>query len=211
MRCRLKICGLKTKADVAIINEMQPDYCGFIVDYPKSRRSLEPNEACRLAANVLGTVKKVAVFVDESMETVVKTMASFDMAQLHGNESESYIEELKKRTSKPVIKAVIPKNAYDVEHFYKTKADYLLFDAGKGAGRAFNWDILKNVQPSRKYFLAGGLNEKNIEFAIEELDPYAIDISSGVETDGQKDYGKVKRITEFLKNNRERRNDNDRF
>ncbi len=61
---KLKICGLKTKADVEIINETQPDYCGFIVDYPKSRRSLEPNEACRLAANVLETVKKVAVFVE---------------------------------------------------------------------------------------------------------------------------------------------------
>lgn len=84
---KLKICGLKTKADVEIINETQPDYCGFIVDYPKSRRSLEPNEACRLAANVLETVKKVAVFVDEPMEKVIKTMASFDMAQLHGKES----------------------------------------------------------------------------------------------------------------------------
>ena len=108
---KLKICGLKTKEDVEIINETQPDYCGFIVDYPKSRRSLEPNEACRLAANVLETVKKVAVFVDEPMEKVIKTMASFDMAQLHGKESESYIEELKRKTSKPVIKAVIPKDA----------------------------------------------------------------------------------------------------
>ena len=117
---KLKICGLKTKADVEIINETQPDYCGFIVDYPKSRRSLEPNEACRLAANVLETVKKVAVFVDEPMEKVIKTMASFDMAQLHGKESESYIEELKRKTSKPVIKAVIPKNATDVEYFFNT-------------------------------------------------------------------------------------------
>ena len=193
---KLKICGLKTKEDVEIINETQPDYCGFIVDYPKSRRSLEPNEACRLAANVLETVKKVAVFVDEPMEKVIKTMASFDMAQLHGKESESYIEELKRKTSKPVIKAVIPK-------------DYLLFDAGKGEGRAFDWEILKNVRSSRKYFLAGGLNEENIGSALDALDPYAIDISSGVESDGKKDYAKIKRITEFLKNNQERGNNDD--
>ena len=200
---KLKICGLKTKADVEIINETQPDYCGFIVDYPKSRRSLEPNEACRLAANVLETVKKVAVFVDEPMEKVIKTMASFDMAQLHGKESESYIEELKRKTSKPVIKAV--------EYFCKTKADYLLFDAGKGEGRAFDWEILKNVRSSRKYFLAGGLNEENIGSALDALDPYAIDISSGVESDGKKDYAKIKRITEFLKNNQERGNNDDGF
>lgn len=208
---KLKICGLKTKADVEIINETQPDYCGFIVDYPKSRRSLESNEACRLAANVLETVKKVAVFVDEPMEKVIKTMANFDMAQLHGKESESYIEELKRKTSKPVIKAVIPKNATDVEYFCKTKADYLLFDAGKGEGRAFDWEILKNVRSSRKYFLAGGLNEENIGSALDALDPYAIDISSGVESDGKKDYAKIKRITEFLKNNQERGNNDDGF
>ena len=196
---KLKICGLKTKEDVEIINETQPDYCGFIVDYPKSRRSLEPNEACRLAANVLETVKKVAVFVDEPMEKVIKTMASFDMAQLHGKES------------KPVIKAVIPKDATDVEYFCKTKADYLLFDAGKGEGRAFDWEILKNVRSSRKYFLAGGLNEENIGSALDALDPYAIDISSGVESDGKKDYAKIKRITEFLKNNQERGNNDDGF
>ncbi len=208
---KLKICGLKTEADVEIINETQPDYCGFIVDYPKSKRSLDPKEACRLVEKVLKTVKTVAVFVDEPMETVVKTMASFDMAQLHGNESERYIEELKKRTGKLVIKAVIPKNSADVECFCKTKADYLLFDAGKGEGRAFNWEILKNVRPSRKYFLAGGLNEENIGSALDALDPYAIDVSSGAESDGKKDYSKVRRITEFLKNNQERRNDDDRF
>ena len=172
---------------------------------------MEPEEACRLAANVLETVKKVAVFVDEPMEKVIKTMASFDMAQLHGKESESYIEELKRRTSKPVIKAVIPKNAADVEYFCKTKAEYLLFDAGKGEGRAFDWEILKNARPSRKYFLAGGLNEENIGSALDALDPYAIDISSGVESDGKKDYAKIKRIAEFLKNNQERGNNDDRF
>lgn len=149
---KLKICGLRTKTDVEIINETQPDYCGFIVDYPKSSRSLEPEEACRLAANVLETVKKVAVFVDEPMEKVIKTMASFDMAQLHGKESESYIEELKRRTSKPVIKAVIPKNAADVEYFCKTKAEYLLFDAGKGEGRAFDWEILKKCTAIAQVF-----------------------------------------------------------
>ena len=87
----------------------------------------------------------------------------------------------------------------------------MLFDAGKGEGRAFDWEILKNVRSSHKYFLAGGLNEENIGSALDALDPYAIDINSGVESDGKKDYAKIKRITEFLKNNQERGNNDDGF
>lgn len=197
---RVKICGLTSPEDVRVINEAAPDYCGFVVDYGKSRRSLDGREACRLAESVAEGIRTVAVFVDEPLDTAVSVMRSFDLAQLHGNESEDYIEELRRRTGRQIIRAFIPKSRRDIERACLTKADYILFDAGRGAGATFNWQLLENAEVKRKYFLAGGLCAENLAEAAG-LSPYAFDISSGVETNGRKDPVKVRQVTEFAGKN----------
>lgn len=118
-----------------------------------------------------------------------------DLAQLHGNESEEYIHSLRFRTGGELIKAFSIKTREDVEKAKKSSADYILLDHGKGGtGESFDWSLIRNMD--RPYFLAGGLNAENVEQAILQTHPFAVDISSGVETDGVKD---TKKITECIR------------
>ena len=112
-----------------------------------------------------------------------------DIAQLHGGEDEEYIKKLRTLSSKPIIKAFLLKSEIDAERAEKSTADYILVDSGTGTGKSFDWELLKNI--SRPYFLAGGLCCENISQAITALDPYAVDVSSGIETNGCKDKNKM--------------------
>ena len=112
------------------------------------------------------------------------------MIQLHGQEDEAYLKELRKHCSQPVIKAFIIKTKEDMEKALSFSSDYLLLDNGLGTGEAFDWSLIQNID--RPFFLAGGLNPGNAASAIKLAHPYALDVSSGVETDGKKDYEKIK-------------------
>ena len=112
-----------------------------------------------------------------------------DIAQLHGGEDEEYIKKLRTLSDKPIIKAFLLKSEIDAERAEKSTADYILVDSGTGTGKSFDWELLKNI--SRPYFLAGGLCCENISQAITALDPYAVDVSSGIETNGCKDKNKM--------------------
>ena len=117
-----------------------------------------------------------------------------DIAQLHGDETEEQIERIKRETGKPVIKAVKIRSREDILAGVQTRADFLLLDSGMGSGETFDWSTIPQIE--KPFFLAGGLNPENVKEAVRSFHPYAVDVSSGVETDGRKDEEKIR---EFIR------------
>ena len=195
---RVKFCGLSRQDDIRAANELLPDYIGFVFA-PNSKRYVSENLAKELKSYLTPKIQAVGVFVDESVEKVANIANAniIDIIQLHGDEDEEYIKNLRRLTLKPIISALQLKTAADVEKANKIGGDYILLDAGQGEGKAFDWNLLEKVK--RPYFLAGGLNEDNIADALM-LNPFAVDVSSGIETDGKKDAEKMKRFIKLVRN-----------
>ena len=190
---KIKFCGLTRTGDIEAANELKPDYIGFVF-WPKSKRAVTAGEAKILKSKLDPSIKAVGVFVDEDMEAVKSLLDGgiIDIAQLHGHEDEDYIYGLKKASGKPVIKAFRIRSEEDGRQAEESPADMVLLDSGMGTGKTFNWEIIKGVK--RPFFLAGGLAPDNAAEAIRELQPYALDVSSGIETEGIKD---IKKMTDF--------------
>ena len=188
---RIKICGLRRPEDIAAANEVRPEYIGFVF-FSGSRRCVTAEEARRLRKGLAPEIKAVGVFVDEAPETVAKLLSdgTIDLAQLHGSEDEAYLADLRKRTDKPLIRAFRVRGAEDALRAQASSADEILLDAGAGDGKTFDWSWLRQVK--RPYFLAGGLTPENAGRAVRELKPYAVDVSSGIETGGFKDIVKMR-------------------
>ena len=186
----IKFCGLKNPSDIEAANSLEPEYVGFVFA-PKSRRFVTPEEACELKRLLSPKIQAVGVFVDERPEVIAEllTYGVIDMAQLHGTESPEDIRRLKEISGKPVITAFRIKTAEDVRKAMQSPADYVLLDSGMGTGTVFDWEMIKGME--RPYFLAGGLEPGNVGQAIRRLSPFAVDVSSGIETDGVKDLRKM--------------------
>ncbi len=191
---RIKLCGLMRPEDIIAVNKLNPDYIGFVFA-SFSRRYITLDTAKKLKASLAPEIKAVGVFVDEKLETVTDLANSgiIDMIQLHGKEDETYINTLRTLADNPVIKAFRIGSDEDVREAERSSADYILLDSGTGTGNKFDWGLLKNIK--RPYFLAGGLNPENVTEAVETLRPFAVDVSSGIETDGVKD---EQRMTDFV-------------
>ena len=187
---KIKLCGLSRECDIAAVNELQADYIGFVFA-PKSKRRVSIEQAVGLKKILNPGIKVVGVFVNEDIQTVARLLNDgvIDMAQLHGSEDEEYIRQLRNNIDKPVIKAFQINTARDVQAAEKAGSDWVLLDAGSGSGKVFDWDLIQKIK--RPYFLAGGLTSQNVALAINKLQPYAIDVSSGIETDGLKDKNKM--------------------
>jgi len=188
---KIKLCGLSRKCDIEWANELHPEYIGFVFA-PKSRRYVSVDTAAELKAMLSEDIKAVGVFVNSPIESVAYILSRgiIDIAQLHGSEDEEYISQLSKLTDKPIIKAFSINSAADVSAANNSSADMVLLDSGQGGtGTNFDWKLLGNI--NRPYFLAGGLCCENISQAITALDPYAVDVSSGIETNGCKDKNKM--------------------
>ncbi len=187
---KIKLCGLKREEDIAAANTLMPEYAGFVFA-PKSSRCISFERAKTLRKMLSHDIMAVGVFVDETKENVLRILESgvIDMAQLHGSEDGAYIKELKSKTDKKVIKAFKISSKADIEAANVSGADYVLLDSGAGTGCLFNWELIDGV--TRPYFLAGGLNTDNVGEAILRLSPFAVDVSSGIETDGFKDKNKM--------------------
>jgi len=184
---KIKICGLSRLCDIDYVNETKPDYIGFVFA-EKSKRKINFETALLLRKNLNSDIIPVGVFVDEKIETICEIIKAgiIDIIQLHGSESDGYIKNIKELTNKPVIKSAANLNGM------RKNADYILFDSiGGGTGKSFDWDILDKSKINKPFFLAGGLNINNIKRAINQIKPFAVDISSGVETDGVKDKQKI--------------------
>lgn len=198
---KIKLCGLKSLADIEIINKYSPEYIGFIF-YKKSKRYIDYKTAKMLKNALNKNISAVGVFVNEDIDTVINLLNEniIDIAQLHGNENENYIKTLKSLTNKTIIKAFKIQNALDIQNAQQSPADLVLLDSGEGGtGETFNWSLIKSF--NRPYFLAGGLNIDNIQTALDTLTPYALDVSSGIETDNIKDAKKIKAFIQTVRQN----------
>lgn len=191
-KTKIKICGLKRPEDIIYVNEAKPDYAGFIIEVPKSSRNVTEDQVRELTAKLDPDIISVGVFVNAVPERVEKLIleGTIHIAQLHGQEDEAYIKRIRKNTGHQVIKAFSVKTAQDIENALNSPADYILFDQGSGGtGRTFDWSLIPDIK--RPFFLAGGLGADNLETAIRTFHPYAVDLSSSVETDGVKDRDKI--------------------
>ena len=170
---KIKLCGLSRPRDILAANQLRPEYIGFVFA-PESKRYIA-----------------VGVFVNETAETVARLLnrGVIDLAQLHGSEGGDYVDRLRMLTPKPIIQAFRIATVQDVLRAEASAADHILLDAGAGTGTVFDWSLLHQIR--RPYFLAGGLGPENVEGAVERLHPYAVDVSSGIETDGFKDPEKM--------------------
>ena len=188
---RVKMCGLRRAEDIEAANRLMPEYIGFVFA-PASRRYIAPEEAAALRQRLRPGIRAVGVFVDAEESAAARLLAEgvIDIAQLHGNEDGAYIARLKARTGKPVIRAFRVKSAEDLCVAEAFPADMILLDAGAGDGKTFDWSLLSSV--SRPYFLAGGLTPENAAEAVKRFHPFAVDVSSGIETDGFKDCNKMR-------------------
>ena len=190
---KIKLCGMYRERDIDYVNEAQPDYAGFIINFPKSHRSISPDRAERLRESLRLGINAVGVFVDAPM-TVCADMAKrgvIDLIQLHGSEDAAYIERLRQFTDVPIIKAVKVTAPEDIIKAETLGADFLLLDNGTGTGQMFDHSLVDAEKVRTPFFLAGGLTPENIAQAAQTIKPYAVDISSGIETDRIKDREKI--------------------
>ena len=188
---KIKLCGLTRSCDIEAVNELQPEYIGFVFA-KTSRRYVSPEKAEELKAMLAPGIQAVGVFVNEEPEQIVSLLeaGTIDVAQLHGQEGEREIRRLRELTDHPLIQAFRIDTEQDVERANASTADYVLLDSGAGGtGTVFDWDLLQAIR--RPYFLAGGLDTENLGTVKAKLNPYGIDVSSGIETDGYKDKEKM--------------------
>ena len=191
---KVKICGLSTKEAVGTAVSAGADYIGFV--FAPSKRQVTLEQAAEMAKLIPANVKKVGVFVSpnrtELLEAIEKV--GLDFVQVHGQ----VVDDLFENLSCASIQAVqVDGNG----HVPNSQADYLLFDAPvAGSGQTFDWDQLDMTELAQPFFIAGGLNEDNVARAIQHFSPFAVDVSSGVETNGQKDHEKIRRFIERVKN-----------
>ena len=188
---RIKLCGLSRPCDIEAANALKPDYIGFMFA-PKSRRYVSPEAAAGLRKRLDPAIRAVGVFVNERPEAVAALLraGTIDIAQLHGSEDTAYIDRLRALTGQPLVQAFRMESERDIAAAQASTADFVLLDSGAGGtGTAFDWTLLRGI--CRPYFLAGGLDPDNVGNAVRLLCPYAVDVSSGIETDGKKDRNKM--------------------
>ena len=218
---KIKMCGLRKLEDIEAVNEWKPDYAGFVFApesrrYVTAEQAAELKARLDPQIQAVGVFvdeapEKVAALLNQGV---------IELAQLHGSEDEEYLVRLRELTHKPVIQAFRILSREDVVRAMKSSADEILLDSGAGTGSTFNWEVLRMesgydraidaekdgerafctkwnrekslyAEETRPYFLAGGLNPQNVTEAIRQLHPYAVDVSSGIETDGSKDREKI--------------------
>lgn len=191
-KIKIKLCGLRRPGDMEAANELRPDYVGFVFA-KKSIRYVSPEQAASLKKLLHPDIMAVGVFVNEQLKTVADLLSSgvIDIAQLHGGEDETYLEALRRLTDRPLIKAFSVKGEEDIQSACSSTAELVLLDAGEGGtGTAFDRTLLQNM--NRPYLLAGGLDASTVGEAVKRWRPYGVDVSSGIETDGFKDAGKMR-------------------
>ena len=191
---KVKICGLSTKEAVKTAVSAGADYIGFV--FAPSKRQVTLEQAAELAKFIPSHIQKVGVFVSPSRAELLEAVdkVGLDLVQVHGQVADDLFEDLPCAS----IQAVqVDRDG----HVPNSQADYLLFDAPvAGSGQTFDWDQLDMTELAQPFFIAGGLNEDNVARAIQHFSPFAVDVSSGVETDGQKDHEKIRRFIERVKN-----------
>ena len=193
-KTRIKVCGLKRPEDIESVNLAKADLCGFIVEFPKSSRCVSRQLLTELTAELDPEIIPVGVFVNSPVELPAELAETgvIRAIQLHGQEDEEYIRQLRELAGDdiPVIQAFSIRTMEDLRRAEKSSADHILLDQGSGGtGKTFDWSLAEDF--ARPFILAGGLGTDNLAEAIEWLSPWAVDLSSSLETDGLKDREKI--------------------
>ena len=206
---KIKFCGLFRECDIDYANVLKPDFVGFIF-VEHSKRFVDFATAQALKSRLDSGIQAVGVFVDSPVERIMEALSEgiIDAVQLHGSEDSAYIDTLKAcmqsdlGVESPIIKAIQVSDSHSLEAELKSNANFILLDSpNAGSGKAFDWNALaQNLQSQKfarefqtRFFLAGGINVENIQSAIA-LKPFCIDISSGIESSGVKDFAKMQTI-----------------
>ncbi len=187
---KIKICGLMTPQDAQYVNAVQPDFAGMILS-PGFRRTVTRETAAAIREALDAAIPAVGVFVDADPADIAAYVNSgiIQTVQLHGHEDAAYIEKLRQMTDAQIFQAFRIRSAADVQQAKQSAADMILLDSGTGTGRVFDWSLLSDIR--RPYLLAGGLHPGNVAEAVAALHPAGVDVSSGAETDGSKDFAKI--------------------
>lgn len=196
----IKLCGLTRPCDIDTVNKLKPEYIGFVF-FAKSIRNISREQAAELKKKLDPAIQAVGVFVDPDLDFVEGMLRDgiIDGAQLHGKEDEAYISQLRSLApGKLIIKAYKVRTTEDLALANASSADYVLLDSGTGSGETFDWSLIHGIE--RPYFLAGGLGPDNVARAVADLNPFAVDVSSGIETDGVKDPEKMSCFVEQVRN-----------
>ena len=198
-RVRIKICGLMRPQDIDMVNEVCPDIAGFILASGR-RRTVTPEQMRELTGRLKPEIRSAAVFLDQDIRWIADLAAEglMDIIQLHGHEGNEEIRYLRSRTDKTVIKAFRIDTAEDIRRAEDSEADLVLLDHGAGGtGQAWDWSLLTGMK--RPFILAGGLDPENVQEAVRKTQPFGVDVSSGVETDGCKDREKILRFVRAVR------------
>lgn len=202
---KIKLCGMSRMEDIAAVNEIRPDFCGFVIEVPKSRRNVSAAQAEKLSAALAPGIAPVGVFVNAKVSLVADLLnrGVLGAAQLHGQEDESYISRLREKikADAQLIQAFSVRTKEDILRAQKSSADLILLDQGSGgSGQTFDWSLADDV--GRPFFLAGGLGSENLAQAIQKVRPWAVDLSSAIETDGYKDPQKMREAVRIVRSNK---------
>jgi len=194
----IKICGVRRFDDIEYLNELQPDYVGFV--FAKSKRQVDKEHAYNLIKSLSTAIKKVGVFVDEDPITVLEIAEKLKLQvlQFHGHENQKYINKFKGFEIWKALKINSIHSISEIQNYKCSK--FLLDNSTSGSGESFKWELVEKKVDGGIIMLAGGLTSENVEQGILQLKPYGVDVSSGVETNGFKDYIKIKK---FIKKVRE--------
>lgn len=200
---KVKICGITCMEDVDIVNALKPDYIGFV--FAPSKRQLTMAQAKQLAGRIDNDIGKVGVFVNAAADTVIRIQEECDLqaVQLHGDES----NDMCRGYACDVWKAIRVKDQSSLDRLQDYDVDAFVLDAYAahaygGLGIAFDWKLIEQSSSKPKIFLAGGLTPGNIREAMDVTNVYGVDVSSGIETDGKKDFDKVKQFIAEVRNGR---------
>ncbi len=201
MSTKIKICGLYRTEDIVYVNESLPDYVGFIIGFPKSHRNVSIEQVKKYKNSLKEEIQAVGVFVDANMEDIVQAAPYLDVIQLHGSEDNGFIEKLRRKLpEKEIWKAFKIRGIVDLEHAVDSIADRMVLDNGYGTGATFDWKLLEHIRKvERSFILAGGMDVSNIEEAVNRFHPFAIDVSSSVETERCKDRDKIEEVVKTVR------------
>lgn len=178
----IKICGITKLSEIEDLNELKPDYIGFV--FAKSKRQIDGKTAYRLKENLDKDIKTVGVFLNNTEEDILNVLkeVELDVIQLHGDENNNFIDSLKKKVKCDIWKAVSISTKEEMDKAMRYNVGTLLLDGSNpGSGIAFDWKTLRDINLNKRIFLAGGINEENVLEGIREVKPDGIDTSSGVE------------------------------
>lgn len=211
---KIKLCGMMKPCDIEYANRVKPDLVGFI--FANTRRKISAAQAKQFREALDAEIPAVGVFVNEDIPVIASLVQDgcIDMIQLHGEEDADYIRCLRKVCDVPVIKAVKVQTVEQIRQAAALPIDYLLLDTYRkgvlgGTGEAFDWELLREAKSAagdtaegelfgKPYFLAGGLHAGNLREAAA-LGSYGVDVSSGIETDGSKDFDKMAEVVKLVR------------